>query len=90
MSHPIPLSGAFRGVGQFFCTPSCRRQEHAVLGRHALAHTNLGICQMMRGNHGDALASFERAVVLLPKNQVARDNYAAGRVAVARSTEPTS
>ncbi len=61
-----------------------------MLGRHALAHTNLGICQMMRGNHGDALASFERAVVLLPKNQVARDNYAAGRVAVARSTEPTS
>lgn len=67
-----------------------RSFEAAIEHGHALAYTNLGICQMMRGNHEDALANFERAVVLLPQNQVARDNYEAGRIAVARATEPAS
>lgn len=42
---------------------------------HGLAHTNLGICQHRRGALDAARASFEKAVVLLPEDPVARRNY---------------
>ncbi|MCK5943446.1 MAG: glycosyltransferase [Planctomycetes bacterium] len=45
---------------------------------HALAHTNLGICQHRLGQLEAAVASFARAVELLPDDPIARANYEAG------------
>jgi GT2 family glycosyltransferase len=44
---------------------------------HALAHTNLGICRSRRNDAAGALASFTRAVELLPHDAVARANLEA-------------
>lgn len=48
---------------------------------HALAHTNLGICRHRLGDAQGAMASFTRAVELLPDDPVARGNYEAGLAA---------
>jgi len=48
---------------------------------HALAHTNLGICRHRLGDESGAMASFTRAVELLPEDPVARSNYEAGLAA---------
>lgn len=57
----------------------------AIERGHELAHTNLGLCLMMRGKPEEALRSFERAVELLPDDPVARANYEAGCAAAART-----
>ncbi|MCB9879771.1 MAG: glycosyltransferase [Planctomycetes bacterium] len=54
---------------------------------HALAHTNLGICLRALGETDRAQAEFERAVVLLPHDPVARANYELD--AAARAAAPT-
>lgn len=51
----------------------------AIEHDHALAHTNLAICEMHAGHHERAAELFERACVLLPEHPVPRQNLAAFR-----------
>ncbi|MFK7742523.1 MAG: glycosyltransferase [Planctomycetota bacterium] len=57
----------------------------AVEHEHAIANTNLGICQHRRGDLHGAHRSFERAVVLLPEDRAARSNYEASAAALGRT-----
>ncbi len=51
--------------------------ERATEAGFELAHTNLGICLARLGDVNRARTSFARAVLLLPKDSVARQNLAA-------------
>lgn len=62
--------------------PAARTAFAAACKRgHALAHTNLGICQSRLGEQANALRSFEQAAILLPHDPIARANYQAMREA---------
>lgn len=53
--------------------------DTAIEHGFALAHTNRGICRHRRGESESALADFEKAVLLLPNDRVARNNHSALR-----------